>query len=164
MNSDDLNEMLDEEYAAAWISAEGDKLIGRVEGFGEWDAGYGSYPIVTVMVTGPSTEQGEAIAEGERRAVHCQATVLRSKLSRERPVIGDEIGLKNIGMRGTADRQYRDFNLRVAGRGERGLPDWDGIRRAADAEAAAFQQTGQYSGQAQAGTAPVPARDDFFIY
>src|SRR4051812_33371896 len=96
----ELQAALDEEYADAWISEQGDQIIGRVDGFGEYDAGYGTYPIVTLTVTGSASEKGgEPIEPGERRAVHCQPFVLRSKLGEHRPALGDGIGVKNLGMR-----------------------------------------------------------------
>jgi hypothetical protein len=93
-----ISDRLDKEYAPAWRPEPGDKLVGVVVEVGENDAGWGDYPVVTVMDD-----------DGNEAAVHAFHTVLRNELTAA--VVGDRVGIiykgKVTGNNGTEYESYR---------------------------------------------------------
>ncbi len=72
--------------AEAWKPNPGDTLVGEVVDVDTHDAGYGSYPIVTVR-----TDDGGEVA------IHGFHTVLKREFAKARPEIGSRIGVKYLG-------------------------------------------------------------------
>ena len=100
--TNDLETQLDRDYAPAWRPEPGDSFIGTVVELSEREGNYGSYPIVTMRS-----------ASGEERAVHAFHEVLASEFARVAPKIGDELGIKYLGMH--AERGYHRYRVRRAG-------------------------------------------------
>ena len=75
-------------FAEAWKPEPGDKLIGTVVDLDERDSAYGDepYPIVTVETD-----------DGNELAFHAFHTVARNELAKQRPAIGDRIGIAYHG-------------------------------------------------------------------
>jgi len=74
-----LIDALDAPSAEAWIpEAKGDLIVGLIVSEGEWDAGYGPYPILTFEVE-QATVDGKAV-QAHTLAVHCLGTVLSEKV------------------------------------------------------------------------------------
>lgn len=87
--------------AEAWRSEQGDKMLGTVVDLDTRDSEYGTpYPIVTVLVEGgTSTEKGGTpIQAGVERAWHAFHTVARNELKKQRPQVGDRIGVVDNGI------------------------------------------------------------------
>jgi hypothetical protein len=98
-----VDDKLDTEFAAASRPESGDKLIGKVVEIGE-RLGYNDepYPIITVQ-----PEHGEPLA------VHAFHTVLRNELARQRPQIGEMVGIKYEGQFATETGRGRYHRYRV---------------------------------------------------
>jgi hypothetical protein len=91
-----LDERLDS-FAESWKPKPGDKLIGVVTDLNERDNEYGSYPIVTVRTD-----------DGTELAFHAFHTVARNELAKQRPQIGDRIGIAYHGKpKGKTYEAYR---------------------------------------------------------
>jgi hypothetical protein len=100
---DEFEESLEhaEEHAQAWrFDRDGAVIVGHVVGFGEFDAGWGPYPIVTLR-----------LADGTERAVHCQREVLSQELAKARPRVGERIGVKWLGQ--PAGKKYHRYVVRI---------------------------------------------------
>jgi hypothetical protein len=90
-----------EDYAAAWrFDSDGPLIVGHVIGFGEFDAGWGPYPIVTLR-----------LADGRERSVHCQREVLARELAKARPRIGERVGIKWLGQ--PEGKSYHRYVVRI---------------------------------------------------
>jgi hypothetical protein len=88
-------------YPPAWrFDQDGAVIVGELVGFGEFDAGYGPYPIVTLR-----------LADGTQRAVHCQREVLSRELAKARPRIGERLGIKWLGI--PEGKSYHRYVVRV---------------------------------------------------
>jgi hypothetical protein len=99
--------------------------VGKVIDIDTTDAGFGPYPVVTVRA-----EHGDI-------AIHGFHTVLKGELAKQRPEVGDEIGVKYFGI--LAGRKYEMYRVRVkkAQPTVPSAPDWDAIGASASADAAA---------------------------
>ena len=82
-----LEKALDTDYAPAWRPEAGDKLVGEIVGLSE-RPGYDEtpYPIVTVRQD-----------DGTELALHAFHTVIANELAKQRPVVGERIGVKYLG-------------------------------------------------------------------
>jgi hypothetical protein len=122
------------EFPEAWRPEPGEKLVGVVVELGDRDGGFGDYPVVAVL--------GE---DGEEYAVHAFHTVLRNEVAKQRPAVGDRIGIAYHGK--DAAKGYEKYRVIVekANPAEKPQPDWD--RHAAEA-------------QAELGEEPPPLDDD----
>jgi hypothetical protein len=124
-----------QEHAKAWrFDLDGPMIVGHVIGFGEFDAGWGDYPIVTLR-----------LADGSERAVHCQREVLQQELAKARPRIGERIGVKWLGK--PEDKTYHKYLVRVD-RPEGETLDWSRYAEGAPEEPSAV---------AESPRAPAPA-------
>ncbi len=82
-----LQDRLDDAFAEAWRPSLGDKLVGVVTGIDVRHSDYGDpYPIVTVQRD-----------DGTEAAFHGFHTVARRELAKQKPQIGDEIGIAYLG-------------------------------------------------------------------
>jgi len=100
---DDFAQRLEhaDEHAPAWrFDDDGPLIIGTVKGFGEFDAGWGAYPIVNLQ-----------LADGTERAVHCQREVLSRELAKARPQVGERIGIKWLGQ--PEGKKYHRYVVRI---------------------------------------------------
>ena len=110
-----------EEHARAWrFDQDGAVIVGHVVGFGEFDAGWGAYPIVTLR-----------LVDGIERAVHCQREVLSHELAKAGPRIGERIGIKWLGQ--PEGKKYHRYVVRVD-RPEGSTFDWARYVDSADLE------------------------------
>lgn len=103
VQKDDFEESLEhaDEYAPAWrFDQDGAVIVGHVVGFGEFDAGWGTYPIVTLR-----------LADDSERAIHCQREVLSQELAKARPRIGERIGIKWLGQ--PDGKKYHRYTVRI---------------------------------------------------
>jgi hypothetical protein len=105
-----LAERLDS-FPEPWKPKPGDKLIGEVIDLDERESEYGTYPIVIV-----------ASDEGEELAFHAFRTVARNELAKQRPQVGDRIGIAYHGK--PEGRDYELYRI-VVERDERPAVDWD---------------------------------------
>jgi hypothetical protein len=116
-----------EEYAKAWLfEQDGPLIVGEVTGFGEFDAGWGPYAILTLC-----------LANGSKRSVHCQRQVLTDELAKARPRIGERVGIKWLGQ--PEGKKYHRYVVRVD-RPEGATCDWGRYVEGADAESQAATQ------------------------
>lgn len=93
-------------YAEAFtFENEGDMIVGRLvrQAIGFSRQGGSRYPILVI-----ADEDS-----GEERSVHAFHRVLRSKLSSERPQIGERVAIKRLTDRKSADYRYYDFLVMV---------------------------------------------------
>lgn len=103
MSPDPFEQQLEHatEHAQAWrFDVDGPLIIGHVVGFGEFDAGWGPYPIVTLR-----------LADGSERSVHCQREVLSQELAKARPQVGERLGIKWLGQ--PEGKKYHRYVVRV---------------------------------------------------
>ena len=102
-------------FADAWKPEPGDKLIGTVVDLDERDSAYGDepYPIVTIETD-----------DGNELAFHAFHTVARNELAKQRPVVGDRIGVAYHGKKdGKNYESYRVIVERTES--EPKAIDWD---------------------------------------
>jgi hypothetical protein len=106
-----VEERLDS-FAEAWRPEAGDKLIGTVVDLDERDSDFGDepYPIVTVLTD-----------TGDERAFHGFHTVARNELAKQRPKVGERIG---IAYHGLSDKGYERYRI-IVERDETPSLDWD---------------------------------------
>ncbi len=141
---------LADDYAQAWrFETDGPLIIGVVISFSEWDAGWGTYPIL-----------GLRLADGTERAVHCQHEVLQRELSKARPRIGERVGIKWLGT--PEDKSYHRYRVRVD-RPEGHEIDWSrygsGVEELPPARSAP-PTPGELAAAAQIGDPGAPVLDD----
>lgn len=92
---------VDEAPAEGWQPEAGDKIVGvlterTMSSEGEW----GAYPILTLQH-----------ADGSRTAVHAFHTVLRNELDRRRPMVGDVVAIKYLGMSAGKGTDYEGYRV-----------------------------------------------------
>jgi hypothetical protein len=103
-----LAERLDT-FAEGWRPKPGDKLIGLVTDVDSRETEYGDepYPIITVVAEEGSTEEGEMVQPGCELAWHGFHTIARREIAKQRPGIGDHIG---IAYHGPAEKAAPGFS------------------------------------------------------
>jgi hypothetical protein len=106
-----LAERLDS-FAEPWKPEPGEKLIGEVVDLDERENEYGSYPVVTVMTD-----------EGEELAFHAFRTVPKNELAKQRPQVGDRIGIKYFGK--PEGKDYELYRIKVERDEQSKSIDWD---------------------------------------
>jgi hypothetical protein len=91
------------EHAEAWRPEPGDRLVGEIVAISQGRSSYDAraYPILTVR----SADAGEDLA------VHAFQTVLLDELARERPKVGEVIGIKYLGEVVGARSTYRKYTV-----------------------------------------------------
>jgi hypothetical protein len=83
----ELEIKLELDYADAWLPEEGESILGVITSISMGpDAGFGSYPIITILTN-----------DGESKAVHAFHTVLKERLIDIRPAVDEIIGIKYVG-------------------------------------------------------------------
>jgi len=108
-----LSDRLDEDFAPAWRPQPGDKLVGEIVGISERTGQFEAYPIITVRQD-----------DGTERAWHAFHTVAASELAKQRPKVGERIGVKYTGQRaGQGGTSYHAYKVQVD-RGEVAGIDW----------------------------------------
>jgi len=118
-----LHDRLDS-FAEAWRPEPGDKLVGRIIDIDERDSAYSEvpYPIVTVETD-----------DGQEMAFHAFHTVARNELAKQRPVIGNRIGIAYHGRpEGKSYEAYRVIVERADSQPK--AIDWDKHRTEDEAE------------------------------
>jgi len=127
--ADPLRDELLRPPAEGWRPKPGDVLIGEVVALAEREGFAGlRYPVVEVK-----TDEGDYVA------IHAFHVVLRDELERQRPKVGDRLGVAYHGLVEKGESRYELYRVKVVRIDEhdpaRAEPDWDAIRRDAEAEA-----------------------------
>jgi hypothetical protein len=141
-----------ENISEPWLHESGDVLIGEVVDIDSRESEYGRYQIVVVETEKGSTEQGgKAIPIGSERAFHAMRTVPRNEIAKQKPKIGERLGVK---FHGTAPRgDYAAYKIRV----ERQSPPLDDEAGVVDIRAAAaVPDPGESDEQAPAAADDIP--------
>jgi hypothetical protein len=99
MSEKTLDERLDS-FAEPWKPEPGDKLVGEVVELDERTNEYGTYPVVTVRTD-----------DGEELAFHAFRTVAKNELAKQRPEVGDRIGIKYVGK--PEGKDYELYRVKV---------------------------------------------------
>lgn len=103
-----LEERLEAGYAEAWRpdQEDPDTLVGVVADISTNESDYGEYPIITIRQD-----------DGTEKAVHAVHTVLRNELIKQRPQIGERIGIKFLGdiktKPGSRYSSYKGYSVRM---------------------------------------------------
>lgn len=112
-SADDLLNRLDEPTAPAWrAEKEGDVIVGDVRARGNYDAGFGEYPIVTVAVD-TAISNGAALSEPQL-AIHGLGVVLADKIRQFDPQPGGKIAVRFNGEKPSKDaakQPYKDWSV-----------------------------------------------------
>lgn len=106
MTTRSLSDRLDS-FAEAWKPKPGDKLLGVIVDLDERTSSYDDdpYPIVTVQTD-----------DGQELAWHAFHTVARNELAKQKPVVGDRIGIAYHGKpEGKSYESYRVIVERTDG-------------------------------------------------
>jgi hypothetical protein len=123
---DRIEDRLDRGFPEAWKPAPGDKLVGTVTEVGERDGGFGSYPIIGVLTDA-----------GDEFNCHAYHTVLRNEVAKQRPRVGDRIGIAYHGKKDgekDGEKGYERYRVIVEHAAQPDTePDWD--RHASEAQA-----------------------------
>jgi hypothetical protein len=100
-------------FPEAWFHEPGDKLVGDIIEIGTGENEYGTYDLITVLVTEPgSTERGgQAIPVGSLRVWHAFDTVPKNELKKRSPRVGDRIAIKDFGVRD--GKHYKAYRIIV---------------------------------------------------
>lgn len=99
-------------FAEPWMPGLGAKLIGEVVDLDERENEYGSYPIVTVLTD-----------EGAELAFHAFRTVAKNELAKQRPQVGDRIGIVYLGK--PEGKDYELYRIKVERDEQSKSIDWD---------------------------------------
>jgi hypothetical protein len=99
-------------FAEPWMPDAGEKLIGEVVDLDERENEYGSYPVVTVLTD-----------EGDELAFHAFRTVAKNELAKQRPQVGDRIGIKYVGK--PEGKDYELYRIKVERDEQSKSIDWD---------------------------------------
>ena len=133
-----LIDALDAPSAEAWIpEAKGDLIVGLIVSEGEWDAGYGPYPILTFEVE-QATVDGKPV-QAHTLAVHCLGTVLANKVKEKGLATGWRAAIrfegekesKSIDPKTKKHNTYKNWTVA----GEPPKPGADLVRKLTDDEA-----------------------------
>jgi len=109
-------------FPEAWKPQPGDKLVGVVTELDERDSEFSRYAIVTVLDD-----------DGREWAFHAFHTVAARELARQRPVVGDRIGVAYHGV--DPVKKYARYRVVVDHAvATENAPDWDAIGAAAAAD------------------------------
>jgi hypothetical protein len=108
LSTQKLAERLDS-FAEGWRPKPGDKLFGLVTDVDSRESEYHDepYPIITVEAEEGSTGDGEMIQPGTELAWHAFHTIARREVAKQRPAVGDHIG---IAYHGPADKAPAGFS------------------------------------------------------
>lgn len=118
-----IEDRLEQGFAPGWRPEAGDQIVGTIVDISEGEGDYGPYPIVTIET-----------ADGDL-AVHAFHTVLRKELAAKRPVEGDRVGIKYLGI--PAGKKYEAYRVALERATPRaGGPDWGAVGARADQELA----------------------------
>jgi hypothetical protein len=120
-----MSERLDM-FPEAWMPEPEDLLIGNVTDVDDREGDYGVYPIVCVL-----PDNGDA-----ERAVHGFHTVLKREFAKQKPAVGNHIGIKYHGKVEGRNGFYESYRVIVEKPDQPAAtsgPDWD--RHAKDAKA-----------------------------
>lgn len=97
-----------------WSPELGDTLIGTIVDIYKRDGKFGPYPVIVVLID-----------SGELFAFHASRMVAKDELARQRPQIGERIG---IGYHGKpAGKSYESYRIIVERDGPPAPVDWDQI-------------------------------------
>ena len=94
-NDDPLDQ--EDSFAPGWTEEPGDKVRGSLIGVGSRDAGFGPYPIYTIVISDEYEARTKDGFVDDEVAIHASRNVLRRKLENAKLSLGDEFGVKYIG-------------------------------------------------------------------
>lgn len=119
-----IQDRLNQEPAPGWRPEVGDQIIGTILEISEAPGTeYGPYPLLTI-----------AQDDGTEVAVHAFHTVLKKELAAKRPVEGDRIGIKYLGI--PSGKRYESYRVVLERRTPTQGTNWDAVGAAADQELA----------------------------
>lgn len=96
-----IEDRLDRETAPGWKPEVGDQVIGTIVEISERPGTeYGPYQVITI-------EQ----ADGTEVAVHAFHGVLKNELESKQPTEGDRIGIRYLGKKQGATREYENYRV-----------------------------------------------------
>ena len=108
----------------AWKPEEGDSLTGRVIDVEQMENEYGIHPVLTIVTDG-----------GREVTWHVFGTVAQKEVARQRPKVGDGIGVKYLGQpEGKAYKLWRVVVEHIDPEPRKDI-DWDGITAQAGVDA-----------------------------
>ena len=105
-------------YPTSWKPRVGDMLVGPIARYSSGTTDYGTYPIAVI-----SDEESQ-----ELWSVWLVHTVLRDEFRKQRPKVGERVGVKRLP---DADKGYKRYVLRVD-RPEPDVPDFDAFAAPGD--------------------------------
>jgi hypothetical protein len=114
-----IDDQLDRDFAPAWRPKPGDQIVGVVTDLAVRDGDYGRYPVVTIRAEGSGFD-GEV-------AIHAFHAVLASELARVEPKVGDQIGIRYLGLVDGAERSYHGYRVAKEGLTDP-VVDWSAFR------------------------------------
>lgn len=142
-----LEDRLDSGLPAAWRpdKEDEDKLIGEVVDIQMGTSDYEPYPLLVIRLD-----------DGSEKAVHGFHTVLKNELLRQKPQIGERIGIKYLGEQETKPgSKFKSFiGYRVKVERESGTFDWSKVGQP-EAEDEAYRAP-----EPEPVTVPADAGDD----
>lgn len=96
-----IEDRLDREVSTWEPENPGDQVIGTITDIGEWEGDYGVSPTLTI-----------ADDNGDEHVVFCSNSVLRRNFERQRPAVGDRVGIRYLGEAvGKSGRSYRNYRF-----------------------------------------------------
>lgn len=144
-----LEDRLESGLPSAWRpdQEDADLLIGKVVDIQVGTSDYDPYPLLVVQSD-----------DGSEKAIHGFHTVLRNELMRQKPQIGERIGIKYLGEQATKPgSKFKSFiGYRVKVERELGSFDWSKLGQAEDADPYAAVTEAQQ----EPVTVPADAGDD----
>ena len=114
----DLNAELEDwqdEQPESWKPKPGDRIVGELVRYDRADAGYGPTWLAVLKVAA-TAQQGEHLA-----AVWLSHKVLFEEFKRQRPQIGERVGIRQLS---DAEKGYKRYAV-IVDRNGAGSPDWD---------------------------------------
>jgi hypothetical protein len=108
-----------------WRPKPGDRLVGEILSIEQRDGDYEPYPLLSILAD-----------DGVEWNFHAFHTVAKRELAKQRPAVGDRIGVRYAGKRDGANGEYDHYRILVerAEPAPTAAPDWDQIAADADAE------------------------------
>lgn len=125
-----LEERLESGLPSAWRPDQEDDatIIGEVVEIQVGTSDYGSYPLLVIRKD-----------DGEEKAIHGFHTVLQNELVRQKPQVGERIGIKYLGevptKPGSKFKSFTGYRVKVEREGAQAF-DWSRISQAPDEEPA----------------------------
>jgi hypothetical protein len=155
------------QYPEAWMPEPDDLLIGAVTDVDEREGDYGAYPLVCVFADDQSSGSKQTVP-GTEYAVHGFHTVLRREFAKQKPAIGDHIGIAYFGKQQGRNNEFEGYRViideRATPAGSNTGPDWDKVAADADTELEAEKRDAALKAKLEAkrdGKPPLPDEEPY---